>query len=426
MTRQRIGIIGGGAKAAAVCAKAACLRELCDLPIEVTIFEQSRLGAAWSGYHGYTDGRQRLCTPAERDAGYPYSLSSFGPDVASAMQARFSWYAFAVSSDRLADWVDQGRPRPMHSEFSAYIEYCVQRSEPRIVYGTVNSLTIGGGRWDVGFTNRDTSLKQVESGFDGVIVTGTGPAASRIDKVADPRIYDGITFWRALDSVAAMARTAVEPIVIIGSGGTAAATAGWLAGLGIDTEIVILGNQAALYARSDSVFENRAFRDVGIWTSLGADDRRAFTDRLTRGAVWSNVLEALARAPNVEYRPGLASAVRHEPPGDPTGDLFVEFSTSGTPSIVRSQPASLVVDATGFDATWFAALLPGALRDEVLSDSARMRRDMASSLALPLTGGPPLHAPGLSQVVSPAFTSLMALGDLSDAILRPYVMEALS
>lgn len=426
MMRRRIGIIGGGAKAAAICAKVACLRDDANLPIEVTVFEQSRLGAAWSGQHGYTDGRQQLCTPAERDAGYPYSLSSFGPEIASVMQARFSWYAFAVATDRIADWVDRARPRPTHSEFSAYIDFCIEKSGAHVNYGKVDSLAVSGDGWDVGFTDRDTSLGQVEAGFDGVVITGSGPPASRITKVADPRIYDGVTFWQAMDGVAAMARKAIEPILIIGSGGTAAATAGWLARLCIDNEIVILGDQAALYARSDSVFENRAFRDAEIWTSLSAENRRAFTDRLTRGAVWSTVLEALAHAPNVVYRPGRVRAVRHEPPGDPTGDLLVEFTTTGAPGVVRNQPAGLVVDATGFDATSFAALLPDALRKEILSDPALMRSEMDNSLALPLTGAPPLHVPGLSQVVSPAFTSLMALGDLSDAILRPYVSAALS
>lgn len=426
MTRQRIGVIGGGAKAAAICAKVACLRDLVSLPLEITVFERTELGAAWDGRHGYTDGRQQLCTPAERDVGYPYSLDSFGAEVARAMQARFSWPAFAVAFDRLADWVDRGRPRPTHGEFAAYIDFCIRGSGATLVYGTVDRLTTTGARWDVGYVDRNTSVRRIERGFDGIVMTSTGPAASRIAKVADPRIFDGVTFWQAPDGVAAMARAASEPIVIIGSGGTAAATAGWLARLGLDTEIVILGNQAAFFARTDSAFENRAFRNSDIWASLSVEDRRGFTDRLTRGAVWSNVLDVLAHTPTVSYRPGLASAIRREPADDPAGELLTEFSTSGAPGVMLIQPASLVVDATGFDATWFAPLLPGALRDELLSETSRMRSDMPASLTLPLAGAPRLHAPMLSQAVSPAFTSLMALGDLSDAILRPYVEAALS
>ena len=139
---------------------------------------------------------------------------------------------------------------------------------------------------------------------------------------------------------------------------------------------------------------------VEIWTSLSVDDRRAFTGRLTRAAVWSNVLYTLAQAEDIRYRPGLARAIRHEPPGDPADDLLVEFTTFGSPATVRAQPASLVVDATGFNAAWFATLMPQALSDQVQNDVARMRIDMAGSLALPLTGAPPLHAPALSQVVS--------------------------
>src|SRR5262249_33850267 len=123
--------------------------------------------------------------------------------------------------------------------------------------------------------------------------------------------------------------------------------------------------------------------------------------------------------------PGFARSVRHEPEDDPAGDLFVVYTTSGTPGVNQNQPASVVVDATGFDATWFAALLPSALRDQVLNQTDRMRSSMTPSLELPLGGAPRLQAPMLSQVVSPAFTALMALGDLSDAVLHPYVTATL-
>ena len=55
-TRVEIAVIGGGAKAAALAAKAFALRRARIADIHVTVFEQSEIGAHWSGKRGYTDG----------------------------------------------------------------------------------------------------------------------------------------------------------------------------------------------------------------------------------------------------------------------------------------------------------------------------------------------------------------------------------
>jgi len=417
---RKLAIVGGGAKAAAICAKAAVLRELAGLDIGVSVFERSALGAAWDGKHGFTDGEQRLCTPAERDIGYPYSQASFGPQIASAMQARFSWPAFAVLTGEYGEWIDKGRRRLPHARFAAYVDHCIRTSGATPLFGNVTRLQPQRSTWEIEYQDRDTSTPIRLDGFDAVVVTSTGPAKAKLPKPNDPRVLDGVTFWTAAPSVPGLAQSSDEPIVIVGSGGTAAAIAAKLARMDVGRQIVILGTQPTLYARIDSFFENQMFRDAETWASLSSGDRRAFTDRLTRGAVWANVLEDLADA-DLVYRPGEAKQVRNEPPSDPAGELLIEFTTTAERKVTRHQPASVVIDATGFDASWFADLLPPALRDEVRGDDTRMRKDMDPSLMLPLAGSPPLHAPMLSQVVGPAYTSLMALGSLSDAILKPYV-----
>ncbi|MES2351243.1 MAG: hypothetical protein V4641_27025 [Pseudomonadota bacterium] len=70
--RIQIAVVGGGAKAAALAAKAFALRKANVANIHITVFEKTEIGAHWTGKNGYTDGEQRLCTPAERDLGYPY------------------------------------------------------------------------------------------------------------------------------------------------------------------------------------------------------------------------------------------------------------------------------------------------------------------------------------------------------------------
>jgi mycobactin lysine-N-oxygenase len=285
----------------------------------------------------------------------------------------------------------------------------------------VTGLDPNGGKWAVAYVERTSGAALSRSGFDGVVITGTGQCAQRFPKETDPHIFDAVTFWQNLAMVTAAASASNEPVVIVGSGGTAAAVASWLVRANIQNPITIIGTQPALYARTDSFFESSTFRNSAIWSQLSDDDRTKFTDRLTRGAVWANVIEVLAQSDRISYVPGKVQAVRHEPPGDPGGELMVEYSMSADSTRVILSPASVVVDAIGFDELWFAELLPTALKQQVLKETARMRAEMSRNLELPLGSGMRLHVPMLSQTIGPAYASLMALGLLSDAILRPYV-----
>ncbi len=425
-TTIRIAVIGGGAKAAAICAKAASLRDVHGIDIQITVFERDEIGAHWSGGHGYTDGAQRLCTAAERDVGFPYSHDGFGARVAADMQARFSWAAFMVATERYADWVDMGRHRPSHAEFAEYLNFCITRSGAEIVHGDATFLEYSDDSWTVSYMDGIRWSFEARADFDGVVITGIGPADSKIpSKIEDERVLDGETFWQSCATLPDVMAGNEDQIVIIGSGGTAAATAGWLVRAGIRQQITILGTQATLYARADSAFENRAFRDLDVWKKLSYGDRLDFTNRLTRGAVWTTALDALNGARNVVYQPGRAQAVRYDPVGDPNGEILVEFTTSSNPTSRQYLAASLVVDATGFDPFWFAKMLPSVWQHEVLGDKPRMQSAMSDSMELPLTGCRGLHAPMLSQIVSPSYSSLMALGAMSDALLKPY-FEAIS
>ncbi|HZU51572.1 MAG TPA: SidA/IucD/PvdA family monooxygenase [Sphingomicrobium sp.] len=426
MARQRLAIIGAGPKAVAIATKAACLRDLAALPLEVVIFERDVIGAAWTGQFGYTDGLQRLCTPAERDVGFPYD-TDLAADLDRAMLARFSWTAFQIETERYGDWVDRGRPKPTHQDFAQYLAWCLSGLGP-IRFGPVTALKHRNGRWSVRYTSRDSGASISEGRFDGVVVTGPGPQSTNLRKVADGRIFDGVDFWRP-GVIAAVKQAAAsgpdDPVVIIGSGGTAAATAAALVRADISNDIRVLGSQAALYARADSYFENRTFRDPKFWSALSAADRRTFSDRLTRGAVWSNVVNVLAGVERIDYLQGAAKEVRFDPPGTVGGALMVVYAPSAHPDAEVPLQASAVIDATGFDPMWFRTLLSPSLARK-LNNEKKMRTQMASDLSLPLEGVPRLHVPMISQAVGPAYNSLMALGSLSDAVLRPYVSAALA
>ncbi|MCC5062968.1 SidA/IucD/PvdA family monooxygenase [Xanthomonas campestris] len=424
MDSKKIAVIGGGPKAAALAAKVYCLREVYGVPLELVIFEPVSIGAAWSGACGYTDGKQRICTPPEKDVGFPYSVDAFGQPINEMMYRDFSWPMYLLVNQKYAEWVDRGRQRPRHSEFSSYLKYCIDKSEALVYQARVTHLVPKGRknnlRWSIKALQTQASGDEFEVGeFDGVVVTGPGPVASKFAKVSDPRVLDGVNFWSQLSAVEGIIRDSDEPIIILGSGGTAAAIAGWMAAKEMDNEILIMGTQSSLFARIENSFENSAFTDQKQWAALSVEERKKFTERLTRGAVWSTVINILSDAKNVSYISGRATKVSLVDSENVASDLLVRFTTSAGGTY--SKPACLVIDSTGFDAMWFASLLPDRWKKFLRKNSQNMQDGMLPSLELPVGALPRLHAPMLSHVVSPAFTSLMSLGGMSDAILRRYI-----
>jgi mycobactin lysine-N-oxygenase len=64
-----LAIVGAGAKAVAVAAKAAVLREMGVAVADVVAVERAGVAANWRAGGGWTDGRQRLGTSPEKDVG---------------------------------------------------------------------------------------------------------------------------------------------------------------------------------------------------------------------------------------------------------------------------------------------------------------------------------------------------------------------
>lgn len=426
MAEVSIAIVGGGPKAAALCAKAACLRSV-GVDIDVVVFERRELGSSWSGEHGFTDGLQPLCTPIERDLGFPYD-GPFGEAVDAAMVADYSWTAHAVREGDFADWVDRGRKRPTHADFAAYIAAAIHRSGATQAPGDVQSLRYAPDTaWTVRFLPTSGGAAAAISGFNGVVVTGSGPPIRRLPRPASSnRLFDGASFWSLRDGARGIAdANPEETIVIIGSGGTTAAIAAWLVKAGVRNPIQIIGSQASMFARTDSAFENRTFSDEETWRRLSGADRRAFTDRLTRGAVWATVIDTLADATHVSYLPGRGEAIALEDEDDPAGPLLVTHVASARDAAPVDVSACLVIEATGFDGWWFRDLLTPSLKRRLEADRVGLEETMRSDLSLDIRP-PGLHAPSVSQFVHPGYASLMSLGSMADAVLQPYVELALS
>ncbi len=235
------------------------------------------------------------------------------------------------------------------------------------------------------------------------------------------RIVDGVSFWKDPEGFLALGGVTEDAIVVIGAGGTAAAIAARLARHEKKRSLIVLGKQAVLFTRADTFFESQIFSDDEIWDRLDLGVRSEFTRRLNRGVVWANVSDELSKCGNLRYEPGEAKSVTVT--ADPDR-LVVEYENNlGTQQI----PASLVVDASGFDGWWFLRMLPVDLQSAAI-DSCEKRQKVKREALIAAMGKhftlfpnePALHVPTLSQAVGPGFSTLMVLGAMSDRILDRY------
>jgi mycobactin lysine-N-oxygenase len=435
MAPKLLAIVGLGPKGAAIAAKATALSEAgYDAP-EIVIFEPNGTASAWSGRHGYSDGNQELCTLAERDVGYPYDRTF--SDVAEGMFKKFSWHIFSVSrgiaSSSYDDWVIRGRRPPLHRDFANYIDFVVSQSAAGVEALEVKHIAYdyGAKRWTI-----FTPLGRYGRSFDGVVITGSGVPLAPLPN-ANQRVLNGKTFWQNISLVRSLldAETPQDrSIAIIGGGGTAAAVALWFIRSGVQkVPIHVIGRDASLYARVPSYFEDRLFSDSSEWALLAPHVQDAFIARLTRGVVWNSVLQSINNARNLAYMSFSARAFSIVPSigGSHPDDLVLQLDhppakamASPTGSPVHSLASTVFVDARGFDAWWFKTLLLGALqtyfdahtRDYIIDN-------IDNSLAIQDEPHFPrgLHVPMIASRQGPAAPNLMALGWMSDAILRPYL-----
>ena len=421
---MQLAVIGGGPKAAALAAKATALAARKIKSVQVTIFEPAEIGAAWTGQHGYTDGEALLCTPAERDLGFPYYPDAFGGEVAQILAERFSWQAFLVDRQQYARWLERGRKAPRHGMYAEYLAWAVTRSDAEVVKGAVMGLRydMTDDRWEVS-TNPPEAAPSRR--YDGVVVTGSGEPLPPISG-ADKTVRNGASFWQERAEVLAALNADLDPsVVVIGAGGTAGAIVLWLLeNIPSSVPIRIIGREPTLYTRAPGYFEDRLFADTEQWRALSAASKRAFLSRVGVGVLWERVVEYLAEADNLTYHSAEASHFRwRETLGEPGhGELQLAHGDASSPPH-HFAAATVFVDARGFDAWWFAELLPlelrGFLNNKITQDALLDNIDETLAFAYPFPYRH-LHVPMLASMQGPASGNLMALGLVSDQILRAY------
>ena len=417
---KTLAVVGAGAKAAAIAARATVLRAIGTKGVpNVVVIEQDHAGSAWSGRGRYSSGFLTLCTPGEKDVGFPYDeVTAFGSAhraVSPELFARFSWSSYLVSTGALANWVDRGREHPRHSVWADYLAWVFEQAALRPTNGRVTKLRWVAGHWKVHY--EDGAGEDILKA-DGVVLTGNGEAVrlpSDPDVPSD-RVFDADTFWAARET---FRRMEGGTVAVVGGGGAAGAILSWLASTLSETEVVVhcINSMGTLFPRGDGFRERQWFSDPSEWQELSLKQRRNLLGRTETGVISARNKAAIDASHIISYIRGKATAVTFD--GD---ELSIRLEDNGTVA------ADYLISATGFDA-WSllklvdhpkaAAISPGDNRDGIEAD---MLPDLSFR---DISGLPPhLHVPSLAGLAQgPGMGNLGSLGLMAKAVLEPYILR---
>ncbi len=407
-----LAVVGAGPKGIAIAAKARALAAAGLGAPRVVLVDRGAVAGNWNGRQGYTSGLLPLGTPAEKDIGFPYA-DSWGATSAAvtAAMADYSWQRHLISRGAYADWVDRGRLRPTHRQWSSYLREVAERADAEIVASEVVGLDAEDSQWRLALKSGETIQA------DGVVLTGAGPPITVAGQPRQhPRVLDGRNYWLAEP---AFGKQVAQSVCVIGSGETAASVViSLLRKSPKRSSIDVLTSRGVLYSRGESYDENRFYSEPGDWPALAESHRREFLERTDRGVFSPQAEAILNQSRGFRTLAGRAVAIEA---GDSQVVVTVEYGSE------RERVAyDLVVVAIGFDARWFERLLGDEARRRLETALAGAGLEHRIELDLSVAGlSPPLHLPllaGLAQ--GPGFPNLSCLGLLSDRILRRYVTIA--
>jgi mycobactin lysine-N-oxygenase len=404
-----LAVVGAGAKAVAVAAKAAELRDMgVDVP-DVIAVERTAVAANWQARGGWTDGQHRLGTGPEKDVGFPYR-SSLVPQRNAELNERMvrhSWQSYLIATAQFAEWVDRGRPAPTHRRWSQYLRWVADNVAMTVIPGEVRRIAIEEDKWALHTQNAAVKA-------DAVMITGPGQAERSI-LPGDPRVLSIAQFWKL---AAGHEVIAAERVAVIGGGETAASMLNELFRHRVST-ITVISPQVTLFTRGEGFFENTLFSDPTGWSSLTLAERRDALARTDRGVFSARVQDALLADDRIRH---LRGRVAHAVALDDR--IRLTLSTNrGSENLETVHGFDLVIDGSGADALWFVPLLGQDARDLIeLGLGGPLTGDaLQESIGydLSLTGvTPKLFLPSLSGLTQgPGFPNLSCLGLLSDRIL---------
>jgi mycobactin lysine-N-oxygenase len=404
-----LAVLGAGPKGIAIAAKARALEAAGVGAPRVVLIDPGAVAGNWGGRQGYTSGLLSLGTPPEKDVGFPYA-DSWGPASAAvtAAMADYTWHRHLIGHGVYADWVDRGRLRPTHRQWSWYLREVAEKAQAEIIAAEVTGLEADGERW------RLTTQPGEAVAADGVVITGAGPPIRVAGQPrGHPRVLDGRSYW--LHEHAISTRVA-QNACVIGSGETAASVViSLVSKLPKHSSVDVLTSRGVLYSRGESYEENRLYSDPGDWPGLAEAHRREFLVRTDRGVVSLQAEAILNQSRGFRTLAGRAAAIQA---GERQVVVTIEYGDE------REHVAyDMVVVAIGFESRWFEGLLGAQARHRLDQALAGTHLERRIEVDLSVAGlYPPLHLPvvgGLAQ--GPGFPNLSCLGLLSDRILRRYV-----
>lgn len=406
---DRLAIVGAGAKAVAVAAKAAMLREMGVTTPEIVTIERTSVAANWRSDGGWTDGQHRLGTSPEKDVGFPYR-STIMPGRNGELDQRMmrlSWQSYLVHNGRFAEWVDRGKPAPTHENWANYLRWVADAADLNVIPGEVVRLSLDGPSWTL--HTHDNVINA-----DAVMITGPGQA-DRSVLPGHPQVLSIAQFWRL---AAERKRIDAERVAVIGGGETAASMLNELFKHRVST-ITVISPRATLFTRGESFFENRMFSDPTDWAGLTHTERRDMMARTDRGVFSARVQDSLLADDRIRH---LRGRVAH---GVAAGDrIRITLHTDRHGERMETVHGfDLVIDGSGADSLWFLPLLGQDVLDllEIRLNgplsSDRLQQAIGDDLAL-VGVQPKLFLPNLSGLnQGPGFPNLSCLGLLSDRVL---------
>jgi mycobactin lysine-N-oxygenase len=442
---QTLLVIGAGPKAISLAAKRSVLSSM-GLPVpQLRIVDRQGIVAHWSGHFGFTDGRQLLGTRPEKDIGYPYASTSWVDSTLNKAidneMLRMSWQSYLINEGKYLDWIDRGRTRPTHHEWSDYLQWVAKQAGIDMIQAEVHEISLSADqkRWQLSCRSALDGTPVLLEG-DGLVITGPGtPITLAGQPTNHPRVFDGGSYWQNVATFAHLRDTTTAPlhIGVIGTGETAAAIVTSLVHTLDDAAFIeVISPYGVLYSRDEGFEENRLFSDpdatlarlgghqhVLSWLSMTENDRREFVRRTDRGVFSVHAMEEVNRAENVR---SIMGTVRKMQASDE--QVFVDMEYDGTTE--RDQYDYGIV-AIGFNALWFTTLFdePTRVRLGEVTQSLD-RRAIEHSITEDLSirnFTPRLHLPMLAGIAQgPGFPNLSCLGLLSDRILCSYIPIATS
>jgi mycobactin lysine-N-oxygenase len=435
-------VMGAGPKGLALAAKRAVLAQLGYPVPRVALIDYQGVAAHWSGASGYTDGRQLLGTRPEKDLGFPYASTCWGDahtnTSISQKMLLLSWHSYLVANDRYENWIDRGRTRPSHGEWSGYLRWVAQNIDLTLYAARVQriALTQDGRRWELAC---QPSTAEEGDAFtlrgDGLVMTGPGTALTIPGQpLQHPRVMDGNTFWRRIEEFEHLRARLAAPlnIGVVGTGETAAAIVVALADTFRERAYIeVISPNGVLYSRDEGFEENRLFSDPdgrwarlhgghqheANWLRLREEERREFVRRTDRGVFSLHAMQEINQAENVRSVLGTARSMQAVDTG-----VFLDVAYG---SKVERDLYDYVIVARGFDSLWFAALFDertaALLREKTADlDPQVVERSIDEDLSLHAFT-PRLHLPMLAGLAQgPGFPNLSCLGLLSDRVLCAY------